>query len=205
MLVGLLVGLVFFGPAGYLVAAATADPAPVLTPRAGTPGAGGSLPAFERNQLALNKDLVGGDLTALANSWLPYVSGCNKSGEKDGPKLGDGESVRISCRYGGVTVFFVQFQSTVEREKARGRRMPQNLDAKRLLPGTGEPGPKRSTSGKADGNYVEYGFKGDNGHTYAGLWWDNASTPVAGFLVADWNEGLNETWEPLRDLWRRYA
>ncbi|HEV7897606.1 MAG TPA: hypothetical protein VGP31_07180 [Planosporangium sp.] len=205
VVVGLLGGLLLFGPAGYLARAATGDSAPQPKPPAATTGASGKLSAFENNQVALNKWMFNADLEPMARSWLPYISGCSKSGDKDGPKLGDGESLRVSCHYGGVTVFFVQFQSLVEREKARGRRMPQNLDAKRLLPGAAEPGSRKSVSGSVEGNYVEYGFKGDNGHTYAATWWDDTDTAVAAFLIADWNEGLNESWEPMRDLWRRYS
>jgi hypothetical protein len=37
------------------------------------------------------------------------------------------------------------------------------------------------------------------------MWWDDARTPVAGYLLAYWKEGLGEKWEPMRDLWSRYA
>ncbi len=202
--VGLLAGLVLFGPTGYLVGAHRAESAPPK-PQSSSPGTGDALGPFEQNQRALNTNKFNGDLAVFAKSWLPHVANCNKSGDKDGPQLGQGEVVRISCRYASVTVFFVQFQSIEERDRARGGRVPQNEDAKQMMPGVGEAAAKRTASGNANGNYLEYGFKGDTGRTFAGLWWDNTATPVAGFMIVDWNDGLDEKWEPLRDLWRRYS
>jgi hypothetical protein len=165
----------------------------------------GALSAFERNQLALNQNKVSGDLAPFAHSWLPYISGCVTNAEPNGPKLGDGETTRVTCHVGGVTVYFVRFTSTADRDRSIARRNKMNTDAKQLLPGTTDPGQRTSTSGGATGNYIEYGFKSDNGRNYAAIWWDNADTPVGGFLVADWHGGLNDSWDPLRDLWQRLS
>jgi len=207
LLIGILVGLLLFAPAGYFVRAATVHPkaTPTAAPSAAPVDSPGVLSAFERNQLSLNQGKVTGDLAPLARSWLPYVSGCNTNADPNGPKLGDGESTRVLCHYGAVTVYFVQFNSVGTRDAALGRRKTMNSDAKQLMPGVADLKKRKTTSGNAEGNYVEYGFKGDNGHSYAGVWWDNTDSPVGGFLVADWHEGLSDNWEPLRDLWQRYS
>jgi hypothetical protein len=207
ILIGVLVGLLVFAPAGYLFRAVTAHPKAAASPgpTASPVETAGAMSAFERNQLTLNQAKVTGDLATFAKSWLPYVSGCNGNADQGGPKLGDGETTRVQCRYGAVNIYFVQFGSTGARDAALGRRKAMNADAKQLNPGVADLKQRKTPSGNAEGNYVEYGFKGDNGHTYAGLWWDNTDTPVGGFLVADWHEGLNDSWEPMRDLWQRYS
>jgi hypothetical protein len=207
ILVGLLAGLVLFGPAGYLFRAATAHPqaTPTRGPTSAASSATGTLSAFERNQLAINQPKVTGDLAPFARSWLPYITGCNVSGVPNGPKLGDGESTRVVCRYGGVTVYFVQFTAAADRDRSLGRRKSMAADAKPTLPGMADPQQRKAASGNASGNYVEYGFKAENGRQYAAIWWDNTETAVGGFLVAEWKDGLNESWEPLRDLWQRYS
>lgn len=207
LLVGLLVGLVLFGSAGYLAGANLAHPAPAAShaPNAPTATATG-LPVFERNQLALNRDKVKGDLALLASSWLPYLSSCVNSEEKGGPKLNAGEAFRVGCKYGGVSVTFVQYASVSDRDKSRARRVQWNTDAKQTMPGVADPTDKRTTSGNTHGNYLEYGFKSsDDSRVLAGLWWDNTDTPVAAYLVADWHDVLGENWAPLRDLWQRYS
>src|SRR5205823_4382644 len=118
LLIGVLAGLLLFAPAGYLFRAVTvhpkAGPAPATT--ASPVETTGTMSAFERNQLTLNQGKVTGDLATFAKSWLPYVSGCTSSTDPNGPKLGDGESTRVQCRYGAVTVYFVQFSSTGTRD-----------------------------------------------------------------------------------------
>jgi hypothetical protein len=205
--VGLLVGLVLFGPAGFLAGANLAHPAPAASPSATSPpGATATgLPPFERNQLAINRDKVKGDLALLANSWLPYVSNCVNSDDKGGPKPAAGEVFRVGCRYGSVAVTFVQYTSVSDRDAARARRLQLNTDSQQSMPGVGDPTEKRSVSGNTHGNYLEYGFKTDDGRLLAVLWWDNADTPVGATLVADWHDGLGESWAPLRDLWQRYS
>jgi hypothetical protein len=207
ILVGLLVGLLLFAPAGYLVRFVTAHPkaSPTPTPTAAPVNSPGALSAFERNQVTLNQAKFAGDLAPFARSWLPYVSGCAANSEPNGPKLGDGEVTRVTCHVGGVTTYFVQFAGTAERDRSIARRNKMNADGKQLLSGTADPRQQKSTSGNASGNYIEYGFKSDNTRTYAAIWWDNTDTLVGGFLVADWHSGLNDSWEPLRDLWQRFA
>jgi hypothetical protein len=205
ILVGALAGLLLFAPAGYLLRLATAPAAVAPTATATATASTDSAPsAFQRNQLALNQHKVSGDLATFARSWLPYVSGCATNADTGGPKLGGGESTRVLCHYGSVAVYFVEFASLADRDKAVGRRKAMNSDAKQMLPGVAELRQQKSSSGNANGNYIEYGFQG-NGHTYAGLWWDDRDAPIGGFVVADWHEGLSDDWGPLRDLWKSYS
>ena len=101
-----------------------------------------------------------GDLAKPAEGWLPYVSACAKSGDPAGPKLADGEDAKVACRYGTVSVYFVRYKSLDERDKARARYQPQNIDAKQLAPGALEGTTTRRTpSGRIQGGYVEFAFK----------------------------------------------
>jgi hypothetical protein len=202
---GLIGGLVLFGPTGYLVGHRAA-PAPASSP-APLPSVS-PLPSFERAQLELNKPHLPGELSAVATSWLPWITNCVSSGEKDGPRLGEGEQVRMACRYSNISVFFVRYTSTDDRDKAYTRYLGQNIDAKQLAPGVAEPDTRTTTSGTVNGRYVEYAFKSSadaNAKTVCGMWWSDATEPIAAYLLAFWADGLGEKWEPLRDLWHRYS
>jgi hypothetical protein len=206
-LLGLVAGLLVFGPTGYLVGhqtAAAPAPKPASSPNSGTP----VLPLFEHAQLQLNKPKFTSELTPIANSWLPWMTGCAKNGDKDGPRLGDGEDARVACHYANATIFFVRYKSTDERDKAYTKYLAQNIDAKHLASGVGEPTTKKTTSGTVNGRYVEFAYKTSNdanGKPVCGMWWSDASAPIAAYLLAYWSEGLGENWEPLRDVWRRYS
>jgi hypothetical protein len=84
-----------------------------------------------------------------------------------------------------------------------------NVDARTLTPGVADPSANVGPSGHAAGEYVEFAYKSTGGdgteRPVAGVWWDNAKTPVAGYLVAFWNENAGGSWEPLRDLVKRYS
>jgi len=105
-----------------------------------------------------------------------------------------------------MSAFFVEYKSTAARDKARGKLQPQARDARTLAPGAKPPG---KTEGKSvSGDYVEYAYRLTEGgvtRTVAGIWWDDAQTPIAAYLLAYWQDGLGERWEPMRDLWSRYA
>ena len=159
---------------------------------------------FEQAQLATNQGKFSGDLATIAGPWLPHVAGCGK----DQARPADGEETRMLCRYGNANIFFVEYRSTDERDKARTRYLAQNIDAKQLTPGVTEGSAKRkTTSGKADGDYLEFAFKNSpdaNARVVSGVWWDNSATPVGVFILAFWDD-IGQKWEPLRDVWRRYA
>ena len=199
LLIGLLIGLLLFGAAGWFTGRATAPKAIAPTSTAPANPAKPATGLFEQTQATLNaahfKDT---GLTKLAQPWLPYLANCAKAT----PAQADGEKARVRCTIDGMSAFFVEYKSTAERDKARGKLQPQVRDASTLAPGAKTPGKI------AEGNYVEYAYRLTEGgvtRTVAGIWWDDAQTPIAAYLLAYWKDGLGERWEPMRDLWSRYA
>jgi hypothetical protein len=205
-LIGLAAGLLIFGPSGFLVgyqAAPTPPPAPKPTPSA-TP----SLPTFQRTQLELNKRKFPSELTPIASNWMPWVTTCAKSGEPNAAPLAEDEAVRVSCNYANTSIVFIQYKTTDARDKAYAKYLAQNIDAKQMAPGVGEPATKKTTSGAVSGRYIEYAYKSRPdaaGKTVCGMWWSDDKAPIAAYVLAFWADGLGESWEPLRDLWRRYS
>ncbi|WP_253243810.1 hypothetical protein [Paractinoplanes aksuensis] len=206
VLAGLIAGSLFFGTGGYFAGRATVPPA--AGPTAPAPSAG-SLGVFEQSQVAVNQpEFVDSNLTALASSWLPYLSTCSRSGDAGGPKLNVGEKVRVRCTLDGMSAIFVEYDSVAERDKARFKALGQAVDARTLTPGVAPAADRVTPSGRVTGTYLEYAFRlAERGvtRTVSGIWWDDAETPVAGYLLAYWKDGLGEKWEPMRDLWSRYA
>jgi len=202
VIAGLVAGLLLFGTGGYFAGRATA-------PKTERPVAGSGLGVFERNQTAINQpDFAGTGLTAISAGWLPYLSTCSRSGSPGGPRLNDGEKVRVRCTLDGLSAIFVEYTSVAERDQARGKLRKQADEARTLTPGVAKPAERATPSGRTTGNYVEYAYRlTESGatRTVSGLWWDDAQSPVAGYLLAYWSESLGEKWEPIRDLWSRYA
>jgi hypothetical protein len=206
-LLGLAAGMLVFAPLGYFAGHET-GPAPAPSHAASSTSGPSVLPLFEYTQLQLNKPKFTSELTPIANSWLPWVTGCAKSGDKDGPRAGDGEDSRVACHFSNTTIFFVRYKSTDERDKAYTKYLAQNIDAKQLTPGVSEAATKKTTSGTVTGRYVEFAYKTSNdanGKAVCGVWWADANAPIAAYLLAYWTDGLGESWEPLRDVWRRYS
>ncbi|GAA0457042.1 hypothetical protein Ade02nite_06060 [Paractinoplanes deccanensis] len=208
LLGGLVAGLLVFGAGGFFAGRATApgEAAPQTAAPATTPAQQG---AFEQSQVAVNTpDFAGTGLVTLSQGWLPYLSTCARSGTPAGPRLSPGEKARVRCTLDGMSAIFVEYNSVAERDKARVKALGQAVDARTLTPGVGQPTEGPTPSGRTTGNYVEYAYRlteGGTTRTVNGIWWDDAQTPVAGFLLAYWKEGLGEKWEPMRDLWSRYA
>ncbi|OJF15104.1 hypothetical protein [Couchioplanes caeruleus] len=204
-LAGLAAGLLIFGTGGWFVGRTTApQPQPTGTAASAptpTPSAQG---VYEQNQVAINQPKFAGALAPVAQGWLPHLSGCSRSGENRGPTLNKGEKARVRCEMDAMSVIFVEYASSADRDKARVATLGQNVDARTLTPGVGPAGERATPSGRSNGNYVEYAYKVAN-RTVAGIWWDDASTPVAAYLLAYWKEGTGEKWEPMRDIWARYA
>ena len=197
---GLVAGLLIFGTSGWFAGRSTA-PKPTATAT--------RLGAFERSQLALNRPhFASTGLLSISQGWLPYLSTCSRNGEPGGPKRNAGEKARVRCTLDGMSAIFVEYKSVAERDKARATTLEQSVDARKLTPGVGPATQRPAPSGRTAGNYVEYAYKVTEGGTarpVAGLWWDDAHTPVAAYLLAYWKEGVGQSWEPMRDLWSRYA
>jgi len=206
-LAGLLAGLVLFGTGGWFLGRSTAggaDPAPAPTRSAPAPSAA-VLPPYEQNQVTINQPKFTGPLAVVAQGWLPYLSGCSRSGEKDGPALNKGEKARVRCEMDAMSVIFVEYATVADRDKARVKTLGQNVDARTLTPGAAGAAVERATpSGRTNGNYVEYAYQ-TSGRTVSGIWWDDSASPVAAYLLAYWKEGTGQKWEPMRDVWARYA
>jgi len=207
-LAGLLAGLLIFGTGGWFLGRATqADPSPAAAPTPGPTGTATDEPeagAYEQNQIAINRPKLTGTLGTISLGWLPQLSACSRSGDKGGPALNDGEKVRVRCEMDAMSIIFVEYDSAGERDKARGETVGQNGAARRLTPGVGAAEVRASPSGRTDGNYVEFAYQAD-GKTVSGIWWDDTATPVAAYLLAFWKDGVREKWEPMRDVWARYA
>jgi len=208
LLIGLLVGLVVLAPAGYLVGdllsgneskpAATGEPSPSST----------ALPPYEARQAELNRAKFDGDMAAMAEPWLPYMSRCVNSSDPGARQPPRNEVARVICQLGNMQVFFVEFKTPEDRDQEFLTRKQQNLDAQQLAPGASAPTRKAGPSGKNDGNYVEFAFKPSaaGASAFAGIWWDREGAPlVAARIEVPWVSGLNQSWEPLRDIWQRHA
>jgi hypothetical protein len=210
LLAGLIAGLLVFGIGGFFTGRLTAPDAAAKPEANRTTG---KLGVFEQSQAALNQPhFAGTGLVAISQSWLPYLSSCSRSGEPGGPALNaggnTGEKIRVRCTLSGMSAIFVEYNSIADRDKARVKTLDQNVDARTLTPGVGPAVQGPTPSGRTNGNYVEYAYKLTEGgvtRPVAALWWDDSQTPVAGYLLAYWKEGLGESWDPIRDLWSRYA
>jgi hypothetical protein len=202
-LAGLLAGLLLFGTGGWFLGRATSGDGASTPTSAAVPSAA-ALPPYEQNQVAINQPKFAGALAAVSQGWLPHLSGCSRSGEKDGPVPNKGEKVRVRCEMDAMSVIFVEYGTAADRDKARVQTLGQNVDARTLTPGAGAAVERATPSGRTSGNYVEYAYQ-TSGKTVSGIWWDDAATPVAAYLLAYWKEGTGEKWEPMRDVWARYA
>jgi hypothetical protein len=203
-------GLLLFGTGGWFVGRSTSSKAkPNATPTTPAPTPSGALGIFEQSQVAINQPhFTGTGLAGISQGWLPYLSGCSRSGESGGPTLNAGEKARVRCTLDGMSAIFVEYNSISDRDKARVKTLGQNVDARSLTPGVGPAVQRATPSSRTTGNYVEYAYKlTERGttRTVSGIWWDDAQTPVAGYLLAYWKEGVGESWDPMRDLWSRYA
>jgi len=205
-LAGLLAGLVIFGTGGWFLGRSTAggpDPAPIGTQAAPT-GSPATLAPYEQNQVTINQPKFTGPLAPVAQGWLAQLSGCTRTGEKGGPVLNKGEKTRVRCEMDAMSVIFVEYATAADRDKARVKTLGQNVDARTLTPGAGPAVVRASPSGRTNGNYVEYAYQA-SGRTVSGIWWDDSTAPVAAYLLAYWKEGVGQKWEPMRDVWARYA
>jgi hypothetical protein len=107
-----------------------------------------------------------------------------------------------------MSALFVEYDSIAQRDSARQKMIGDGVDGAKLAPGIGPAVQQPAPSGRTDGNYVEFAYRlTEDGktRTVSGLWWDDDKAPIAGYLLAFWKEGIGGSWEPMRDLWSRYA
>ncbi|AGL20266.1 hypothetical protein [Actinoplanes sp. N902-109] len=205
-LAGLVAGLLVFGTGGWFLGRATApdDGTPAVAAPAPSAAPSASAGAYEQHQISINQPKFTGGLSTIGQGWLARLSSCSRNGDKGGPTLNKGEKTRVRCEMDAMSVIFVEYSSTAERDKARATTEKQNIDARELTPGVGATAQRPAPSGRSNGNYVEYAYK-VSGRTVAGIWWDDAATPVAGYVLAYWKEGIGQKWDPLREVWADYA
>ncbi|MEH1027214.1 hypothetical protein ACWD6L_24490 [Micromonospora profundi] len=170
-------------------------------PEAPAPNA--SLAPFEATQFSINKTKFDGDLAPLAEPWLAAAGGCAVDTEVGGPPLPADERRHVFCRYGGASVHFALYPAKAEKDAARAYRQQLNLAGGALAPGLREA--TRTTGGVtgAPGSYVEYAFKGGDGRTVCGVWWDRDDVNGAFYVETLCEAGIAGNWDALRDLWRR--
>ncbi|MGS2616531.1 hypothetical protein ACVCAH_18680 [Micromonospora sp. LZ34] len=162
-----------------------------------------SLPAFEATQFSINKAKFEGELAPLAEPWLTRIGGCAADSEVGGPKLPADEERHVFCRYGGASLHFALYPAKAQKDAARAYRQQLNLAGGALAPGLREA--TRATGGVtgASGSYVEYAFKGEDGRTICGIWWDRDDVEGAFYVETLCEAGIAGNWDALRDLWRR--
>ena len=207
LLIGVLVGLLVFGTAGFFVGRKTAEPEAQPTTTTPTQQTTGEMGAYQAGQLELNRTKFSGDLATIAEPWLAWMGGCSNSGDQFGPKLDPGEQTRVFCELNNLSVFFVQYKTIADRDTKRAAREKQNIDAQNLTQGAVAPSQKSTTSGKTTGNYIEYAYRngtGNEARTTGGIWWEMDKAPVAAFIEVYWTD-VGEKWEALRDVWQRYS
>ncbi|MFG3421347.1 hypothetical protein [Micromonospora sp. NPDC048063] len=196
--VGALALALVAGTAGYVLAASGDAAEPGAAPSSST-----SLPPFEATQFSINKAKFEGELAPLAEPWLTRIGGCTADTEVGGPKLPADEKRHVFCRYGGASLHFAQYPAREQKDAARAYRQQLNLAGGALAPGLREA--TRTTGGVtgAPGSYVEYAFKGDDGRTICGIWWDRDDVEGAFYVETLCEAGIAGNWDAMRDLWRR--
>jgi hypothetical protein len=194
---GYFAGDALFGKGTKPEATATGKPSPSST----------TLPPYEARQAQLNQAKFDGDLAAMAQPWLPYMSGCVSSNDPGARPAPRSEVARVTCELGDMTIFFDEFKTPEDRNQELLIRKQQNSDAQQLTPGAAAPTHIAGASGN-NGDYIEYAFKHSTqgAPTYAGIWWDRDGAPlVTARIEVPWSLVLNEKWEPLRNIWQRHG
>jgi hypothetical protein len=188
------VGAYFLGTAtgGKPAATPSAAPSPSLHP-------------FEAKQKALNEVKFSGDLVPLAQPWLPYMGLCIADTDPRGPKLLSDESRHVSCRYGSVALNFGLFKTEAAVGTERAYKEKLKLPDDTLVPGHQAPTRKAGGVSHAQGDYVEYSLKGQDGRPLCGIWWNRDDSSAGMYMEALCIESLGGSWAPLRDLWQRYS
>jgi hypothetical protein len=199
LLLGLLIGLLVFGSTGYLIGSTSNG----STVDGGTAAAGNTT---GEGQEAANRRRIGPLLAPLAEGWVPWLGACLSSSEANGPAPQAGEQSRVRCAVNAtIDVFFVQFKSAADRDKARVTKQTENASSARIAAGAAPVVAQRAgTSGRTTGAYIEFAYQNE-GRTYGGIWWDeNVTTTGSAYIEKVWSDG-DGGWRPLRDIWQRYT
>ena len=59
-----------------------------------------------------------------------------------------------------------------------------------------------------NGRYIEFAYKtapDPDPRPVCGMWWSDANAPIAVYMLSFWTDGVGASWEPMRDVWRRYS
>ena len=207
LVAGVVVAVLAAGTGGYFLGHSGGGSSP--SPKSSTaPKADdlNALPPYEASQLAINRAKLDGELSALAQPWLGTVAACAVNGEQDGPKLGNDESKHVFCRYGAVSLHFVEFKSVPQKDSARNFRAQLNLNGDGIAPGLEPASRKTGGVSKAPGKYVEYAYRDSGGRALCGIWWDRDDDANGALMMETLcEEGLGGKWDPLRDLWQRHS
>ncbi|WP_306215124.1 hypothetical protein [Actinoplanes sp. RD1] len=197
---GLVAGLLVGGIGAFFIGRSTAgggDPA--------APGAA-QQPAVVAQAAEANRAKFAGDpdLAALGEPWLADVSGCAGDADSGGPKLGDGQKTHVLCRYGGIYLHFVAYQSADAKAADMGYRQQVALNSSGILPGAEQPARKLGGVTGVSGNYVEYATKSGKDPALCGIYWNRDNTQAAVYLdvICD---SLGGKWDPLRAVWERHS
>ncbi|WP_438874451.1 hypothetical protein [Symbioplanes lichenis] len=196
---GLVAGLLVGGVGAFFIGRATAgdsDPAPAAAQQ----------PAIVAQAAEANKAKFAGDadLAALGEPWLADVSGCAGDADSGGPKLGDGQKTHVLCRYGGIYLHFVAYESADAKAADMGYRQRVALNSAGILPGAEQPARKLGGVTGVSGNYVEYATKSGKDPALCGIYWNRDNTEAAVYMdvICD---SLGGKWDPLRAVWERHS
>lgn len=192
---GALVLAILAGTAGFFVGRSGAE---------GTapPSTEATLAPYEAMQASINRPLFDGLLAPMAEPWLPRIGGCVVYNDPGAPKLSTNEERHVYCPYGVVWLHFAQFPGRRQKDAARDTRRQLNAAGGALAPGLREATHTTGGVTAKPGNYIEYAYKGDDGRTICGLWWDRDDVDGAFYLETPC-DGIDNNWDALRDLWRR--
>jgi hypothetical protein len=198
---GIVAAALAFGIGGYFIGAAGEQPAdePEANPSP-------SLPLFEANQMAVNRERLNGELAGVAGPWLESLGSCVANTEPGAPPLAGDESRHVTCRYGSAWVHFVVYKGAEQKNAARTYRQQLNLNSDEVAPGVQDPERVNGGVSQAPGKVVEYAFRQENGRAICGMSWERDEDPLAALMIEAYcEEDLGGDWALLRDLWRRHS
>ncbi|MGN9808272.1 hypothetical protein ACTMSW_02775 [Micromonospora sp. BQ11] len=197
--VGALTLTLIAGTAGFVLGKGS-EGDPVVAPSS----ASAPLPPYEASQLAINKARFEGPLAPLAQPWLSRIGGCVTFDEAGAPKLPADEKGHVVCRYGGAWLHFTLYPGKKQKDTARTYRLQLNISNADLAPGiAGEVTRTTGEVTRAAGSYLEYAYKGEDGRSMCGIWWERDDVDAAWFLETYCEDGIGGNWDALRDLWKR--